>query len=191
MQVTLERWEASGKGSAPLAWFRPDPRIPLIPVWRISVLLLLLGAGLCGWFFVHIDEDPIHYLLLGLCSVSVGMLTMVRAALKVLADERCIGLFKEGLIVRDLYAQRVRLAWHEIVGIEVNSESQQLMIARTISDKTQEVISIEMIFMPIEANTLKALLLECVRRDGLGVALKLEILLDQFGVNAGLPSEKD
>lgn len=173
----------------PLAWVRPDPRAPLLPVWRTSVLLVLLGGGLCAWFFARIEDDPITLLLLGLSSVAAGMLRMVRAALKSLGDERCVSVFKEGVVVRDHLAARAQVSWAEIAEVSCVEEGERLVITRRGSGAESPELIIQMTFMPLKAEALKALLIECVRRDGLGVALKVEEQLERLGVQVGLPSD--
>jgi len=190
MRVDLERWGGSGRGSLPLAWFRPDPRAPLVPVWRSSVFLVLLGGALCAWFFGHIEQDPILILLLGLCSVASGMLRVVRAALLSLGDERCVSLFREGVVLRDAKANRAQVAWGELreVTVEVSEDATEaLLITRRSGSSEAGSLQIELRHMPIQAEAFKRLLLECARRDGLGVALKVEDQLERLGVKAGLP----
>ena len=190
MRVDLERWGGSGRGSFPLAWFRPDPRAPLVPVWRSSVLLVLLGGALCAWFFARIEEDPIPLLLLGLCSVATGMLRVVRAALHSLGDERCVSLFREGVVLRDTKASRESISWRELkeVTIVVREDgSETLLITRRAGSSDEGALQVELLHMPIQAEAFRGLLLECARRDGLGVALKIEDQLERLGVKAGLP----
>ena len=190
MRVDLERWGGPGRGSFPLAWFRPDPRAPLVPVWRSSVLLVLLGGALCAWFFARIEEDPILLLLLGLCSVATGMLRVVRAALRSLGDERCVSLFREGVVLRDTKASREHISWRELkeVTIVVGEDgSEILLITRRAGSSDEGELQVELLHMPIQAEAFRGLLLECARRDGLGVALKIEDQLERLGVKAGLP----
>jgi len=198
VQQRLERWGERGQGSAPLAWIRPDPRPRLTPVWRSSLGLVLLGGGLCAWFFKELAEDPIWALLLGLLSVATGMLRFVYIAMKVLGDERCLSLFKEGLIARERRAERVMIAWSELAAIELLEESgagggPELRLSihtRGAEGELEERCQLELTDLPISPEALKRLLLECARRDALGVALKLEAQLEELGLEVGLPSAR-
>ena len=158
----------------------------------------MLGGGLCAWFFKQLAEDPIWALLLGLLSVATGMLRFVYIAMKVLGDERCLSLFKEGLIARGRRAERVMIAWPELAAIELlegegagaEGELSLSLRVRGAEGQLEERCQLELRDLPVSPEALKRLLLECARRDALGVALKLEAQLEELGLEVGLPSAR-
>ena len=112
---------------------------------------------------------------------------MVRAALKSLGDERCVAFFNEGVVLRDHQANRAQLAWSELERVALIEGGARLELYRRGAATGEPPLVIEMTFMPTSASELRSLLIECARRSGLGVSLKLASQLEQLGVKAGLP----
>lgn len=102
-------------------WLRPDPRRRLLPAWGLGVVLILLGAFICAYFFHRDTRSPlpdedglILWLIMGLLSVLCGMLTMVLSALFVLQDNRSLGFREDGLVYRSIDGAEQCFLWVNI-----------------------------------------------------------------------------
>lgn len=86
-----------------IEWFRPDPRRRLMPAWIVGSCLLGLGLASTTYGFSQLGRDDhlgLLGLVVGLSCVACGMLTFTVSALRVLADDTCLGLRVDGLLYR-------------------------------------------------------------------------------------------
>lgn len=86
-----------------IEWFRPDPKRRLLPAWIVGSCLLGLGLVATTYGFSHLGKDEqlgLLGLVIGLSCVASGMLTFTVSALRVLADDTCLGLRIDGLLYR-------------------------------------------------------------------------------------------
>ncbi|MCB9527373.1 MAG: hypothetical protein H6701_03090 [Myxococcales bacterium] len=86
-----------------IEWFRPDPRRRLLVPWSLGAAVMTLGLCLTAFAFTRLGTDEALGLVAlggGIACVAAGMLTFVGAALRVLADDTCVGLRVDGLLFR-------------------------------------------------------------------------------------------
>ncbi len=100
-----------------IEWFRPDPRRRLMPAWIIGSGLLGLGLVATTYGFSQLGRDDhlgLLGLVVGLSCVACGMLTFTVSALRVLADDTCLGLRVDGLLYRRGGEIARIIPWHAV-----------------------------------------------------------------------------
>lgn len=124
-----------------IEWFRPDPRRRLMPAWIVGSCLLALGLAATTYGFSQLGKDDhlgLLGLVLGLSCVASGMLTFTVSALRVLADDTCLGLRVDGLLFRRGGEIARVIPWEELGevsadddGLRVPVDGQDGLLIRT------------------------------------------------------------
>ncbi|MCA9538209.1 MAG: hypothetical protein KC620_04945 [Myxococcales bacterium] len=115
-----------------IEWYRPDPWRRLLPRWLLGAGLMIAGL-LCtaaGYLRLrHGDAPgPLALLVGGLLCVTVGLLVFVRNALRVLADDTCIGLRVDGVLHREGGDEGRLVPWSAIEAIACDASGSAVIV---------------------------------------------------------------
>lgn len=109
-----------------IEWFRPDPRRRLMPAWIAGTALLAGGLAATTYGFSVLGRDEhlgLLGLLVGLSCVACGMLTFTVSALRVLADDTCLGLRIDGLLYRRGNEVARVIPWDAVGEVHLDGEA--------------------------------------------------------------------
>lgn len=94
--------------------------------WSVGIAVLTLGVVTTAFGFARLRTDEalgLTALVAGLLCVVGGMLTFVIAALRVLADDTCIGLRVDGVLYRRGGGVARLVAWEAVDAVRVDGEA--------------------------------------------------------------------
>ncbi len=154
---------------APLAWFRPSIRKPVLRAWLQAVSFVLMGSLVLGLLRVQrVDFGspwlPVYFL--GVGCVMCGPLWLATRLQRILRSERVLVLGEGGIHWLEGEAVSWSLRWEELERIEL--VEMQLRLSGSA-----ESYELSLPFDGVEGPELVATLEDLRRKKLLGVPLKL------------------